>query len=174
MGSLTPCIPKRVVENLKECTVGSPQWVTENKGISEVRRHRKGGDRKRRGECQGHFPDSGPWALPSLSVQFGSVTQLCPTLCDPMDRSTPGLPVHHQLPEFPQTHVHRVGDAIQPSHPLLSPSPAFNLSQHQPLLYFVSNLHENLSVNIPFLNNLFFFLLVLLPVPGFISYHFFT
>ena len=64
---------------------------------------------------------------------FSSVTQSCPTLCDPMDCSTPGLPVHHQLPEFTQTHVHWVGDAIQPSHPLSSPSPAFNLSQHQSL-----------------------------------------
>ena len=60
-----------------------------------------------------------------LLVQFSSVAQSCPypTLCDPMNRSTPGLPVHHQLPEFTQTHVHRVGDAIQPSHPLSSPSP---------------------------------------------------
>ena len=58
----------------------------------------------------------------SLSVQFSSVTQLCPTLCDPMNRSTPGLSVHHQLPEFTQTHIHQVGDAIQPSHPLSSPS----------------------------------------------------
>ena len=57
------------------------------------------------------------------SVQFSSVTQSCPTLCDPMNRSTPGLPVHHQLPEVIQTHIHRVSDAIQPSHPLLSPSP---------------------------------------------------
>ena len=56
-------------------------------------------------------------------VQFSSVTQSCPTLCDPMNHSTPGLPVHHQLPEFTQTHIHRVGDAIQPSHPLSSPSP---------------------------------------------------
>ena len=55
--------------------------------------------------------------------QFSSVTQSCPTLCDPMNHSTPGLPVHHQLPESTQTHVHRVGDAIQPSHPLSSPSP---------------------------------------------------
>ena len=55
--------------------------------------------------------------------QFSSVAQLCPTLCDPMNRSTPGLPVLHQLPEFAQTHVHQVSDAIQPSHPLLSPSP---------------------------------------------------
>ena len=65
-------------------------------------------------------------------VQFSSVTQSCPTLCDPMDCSTPGLPVHHQLPELAQTHVHQVGDAIQPYHPLSSPSPpAFNLSQHR-------------------------------------------
>ena len=66
------------------------------------------------------------------SVQFSSVAQLCPTLCDPMNRSTPGLPVPHQLPEFTETHVHRVSDAIQPFHPLLSPSPpAPNPSQHQ-------------------------------------------
>ena len=68
------------------------------------------------------------------SVQFSSVAQSCPTLCDPMNRSTPGLPVHHQRPEFTQTHVHRVGDAIQASHPLSSPSPpAPNPSQHQRL-----------------------------------------
>ena len=68
------------------------------------------------------------------SVQFSSVTQSCPTLCDPMNCSTPSLPVHHQLLEFTQTHVHPVGDAIQPSHPLLSPSPpAPNPSQHQSL-----------------------------------------
>ena len=66
-------------------------------------------------------------------IQFNSVTQLCPTLCEPMNRSTPGLPVHHQLPEFTQTHAHRVSDAIQPSHPLSSPSPAPNHSQHQSL-----------------------------------------
>ena len=69
------------------------------------------------------------------SDQIRSVPQSCPTLCDPMNHSTPGLPVHHQLPEFTQTHVHRVGDAIQPSHPLSSPSPpAPNPSQHQGLL----------------------------------------
>ena len=68
------------------------------------------------------------------SAQFSSVTQSCPTLCDPMNHSTPSLPVHHQLPEFTQTHVHRVSDAIQPSHPLFSPSPpAPNPSQHQSL-----------------------------------------
>ena len=66
------------------------------------------------------------------SDQIRSVTQSCPTLCDPMNHSTPGLPVHHQLPEFTQTHVHRVRDAIQPSHPLSSPSPpAPNPSQHE-------------------------------------------
>ena len=69
-----------------------------------------------------------------LPVQFSSVAQLCPTLCDPMNRSMPGLPVHHQFPEFTQTHVHRVRDAIQPSHPRSSPSPpAPNPSQHQSL-----------------------------------------
>ena len=68
------------------------------------------------------------------SVQFSSVAQSCPTLCDPMNRSTPGLPVHHQLQESTQTHVHQVGDAIQPSHPLSDPSPpAPNPSQHQGL-----------------------------------------
>ena len=68
------------------------------------------------------------------AVQFSSVAQSCPTLRDPMNRSTPGLPVHHHLPEFTQTHVHRVRDAIQPSHPLSSSSPpALNSSQHQSL-----------------------------------------
>ena len=77
------------------------------------------------------------------SVQLSSVTQLCPTLCNPMDCSTPALPVHHQLPEFTQTHVHWVGDAIQPSHPLSSPSPpALNLSQHQGLFQWFSSLHQ--------------------------------
>ena len=66
-------------------------------------------------------------------VQFSSVTQSCPTLCDPMNRRMPGLPVHHQLLEFTQTHLHRVGDAIQPSHPLSFPSPSPNPSQHQGL-----------------------------------------
>ena len=67
-----------------------------------------------------------------FSDQIRSVVQSCPTLCDPMNRSTPGLPVYHQLPEFTQTHVRRVSDAIQPSHPLSSPSPlAPNPSQHQ-------------------------------------------
>ena len=79
----------------------------------------------------------------NVIILFSSVTQSCPSLCDPMDWSTPGLPVHHQLPEFTQTHVHWVGDAIQPSHPLSPPSPpAFNLSQHQGLFQWVSSLHQ--------------------------------
>ena len=82
------------------------------------------------------------YSLPSF-LHFSSVTQLCPTHCDPIDCSMPGLPVHHQLPEFTQTHVHRVGDAIQPSHPLSSPCPpALNLSQHQGLFKWVSSWHQ--------------------------------
>ena len=76
-------------------------------------------------------------------LQFSSVVQSCPTLWDPKNRSTPGLPVHHQLPEFTQTHVHRVSDAIQPSHTLSSPSPpAPNPSQHQSLFQWVNCSHE--------------------------------
>ena len=92
------------------------------------------------------------WALGSpkqlltwtkINLQFSSVTQSCPTLEDPMNCSTSGLPVHHQLQEFTQTHVHRVGDTIQPSHPLSSPSPpAPNPSQHQSLFQSVNSLHE--------------------------------
>ena len=77
------------------------------------------------------------------SVQFSSVAQSCPTLCNPMDCSMPGLPVLHQLPEFTQTHVHCVSDAIQQSHSLSSPSPpALNLSQHQGLFKGVSSSHQ--------------------------------
>ena len=109
---------------------------------------------------QGIFPTKGlnsrllwlqHWQVGSLplshqgspSVRFSSVTQSCLTLCDPMNHSTPGLPVHHQLPEFTQTHVHQIGNAIQPSHPLSSSSPpAFNLSQHHGLSQWVSSLHQ--------------------------------
>ena len=81
-------------------------------------------------------------------VQFSSIAQLCPTFCNPMDCSTPGLPVHHQFPEFIQTHVHWVSDVIQLSHPLLSTSPyAFNLSQHQGLFHeWVSPSHQGAKV----------------------------
>ena len=79
-------------------------------------------------------------------MEFSSVAQSRPALCDSMDCSTPGLPVHHQLPEFTQTHVHWVSDAIQPSHSLLSPSPpAFNLSQHQGVFQAISSSHQVLS-----------------------------
>ena len=86
--------------------------------------------------------------LSSLVITFlprseSEVAQSCPTLCDPMNSSMPGLPVHHHLPEFTQTHVHRVGDAIQPSHPLSFPSPpAPNPSQHQSLFQSVNSSHE--------------------------------
>ena len=81
--------------------------------------------------------------LTESSVKFSSVAQSCPTLCNPMNCTMTGLPVHHQLPELTQTHVHLVGDAIQPSHPLSSPSPpAFNLSQHQGLFQWVSSSYQ--------------------------------
>ena len=79
---------------------------------------------------------------PFSSVQFISVTQSCLTLCDPMDCSMPGLHVHRQLQEFTQTHVHWVSEASQPSHPLSSTSPAFNISQHQGLFQWVSSSHQ--------------------------------
>ena len=79
----------------------------------------------------------------NADIQFRSVAQSCPTLCDPMNRSTPGLPVHHPLPEFTETHVHQVSDAIQPSHPLSSPSPPGpNPSQHHSLFQWVNSSHE--------------------------------
>ena len=80
---------------------------------------------------------------PLLAPQFSSVAQSCPTPCDPMDCSTPGFPVHHEIPKLAQTHIYRVSDAIQQSSPLLFPSPpAFNLSQHQGLFQGVSSLHQ--------------------------------
>ena len=85
----------------------------------------------------------------SFQVQFSSVTQLCLPLCNPMDCNTPGLPVHHQLQEFTQTHLHWAGDAIQPSHPLSCPSPpAFNLSQHQGLFKWVSSSHQVANIGV--------------------------
>ena len=97
---------------------------------------------------KGSFSQSTEWLILNFcSVQFSSVAQLCLTLCNPMDHSTPGLLVHHQIPEFTQIHVHQVSDAIQPSHPLLSSSPpAFNLSQHQGLFQWVSSLHQVANV----------------------------
>ena len=82
------------------------------------------------------------WNTTTHLFSFSLVAQPCPTPCNPMDCSTPGLPVHHQLLESTQTHAHWVGDAIQPSHPLSSPSPASNLSQEQGLFQWVSSLHH--------------------------------
>ena len=96
--------------------------------------------------CSAAVPISVVWYLIILTqwalVQFSSVAQSCLTLCDPMNCSMPGFPVYHQLPELAQTHVHRVSDAIRPSHPLSSPSPpSLNLSQHQGLFQWVSSSH---------------------------------
>ena len=88
------------------------------------------------------FPDIQDEFTKGRGVQFNSVAQSCPTICDPMNCSTPGLPVHHQFPEFTQTHVHRVGDAIQPSHTLSSSSPVPSSSQHQSLFQWVNSSHE--------------------------------
>ena len=95
--------------------------------------------------CMSWYTDLGIQRRPfhTHTVQFSSVAQSCLTLCDPMNCSMPGLPVHHQLPEFPRTHVHWVSDAIQPSHPLSSPSPlAPNPSQHQSLFQWVNSSHQ--------------------------------
>ena len=108
----------------------------QSKHIRKNKQYLLGGQREAIGEKRGGKDKRQDEKLrgPFSSVQFSSVTQSCPTLCNPMNRSMPGLPVHHQLPEFTQTHVHRVGDAIHPSHPLLSPfPPAPNPSQHQSL-----------------------------------------
>ena len=112
-------------------------WQIDEKTMETVTDFILGGSKiTEDGDCSHEFKRHlflGRKAMTNL-VQFSSVTQLCPTLCDPMNHSMPGLPVHYQLPESTQTHVHCVGDAIQPSHPLSSPSPpALNLSQHQGL-----------------------------------------
>ena len=107
-----------------------------------------------RQESWSGLPCPPPGDLPDpeiSSVQFSSVAQACPTLCDPLNWITPGFPVHHQLLELAQTHVHWVRDAIQPSHPLSSPSPpAFNISQHQgksgETFKWISSLHQVVKV----------------------------
>ena len=100
------------------------------------------------------------------SVQFSSVAQSCPTLCNPMNRSTPGLPVHHQLPEFTQTPVHRVGDAIQPSHPLSSPSP---LTPNPPRIRVFSN-ESTLRMRWPKCWSFSFSIIPSKEIPGLISF----
>ena len=120
------------------------QWVGEGKAVSSELRVVSGHK-----DFFLHIPGTCLWKSVKILVmyinwfQFSSVTHSCLTLCDPMDCSMPGLPVHHQLPEFTQSHVHWVSDAIQPSLPLSSPSPpAFNLSQHQSLFQWVSSSHQ--------------------------------
>ena len=114
--------------------VGFCQWQSLTAGRTE------------REEEEGFVFCSELWQLSAGSQgsdQIRSVAQSCPTLCNPMNCSTPGLPVHHQFPEFTETHVHRVSDAIQPSHPLSSPSPlAPNPSQHQSLFQWVNSSYE--------------------------------
>ena len=137
----------------------SPLWVLGLAGADMLRVPAKQGTQKTVNRCKAwalsRTSDSYIWCVSDitvwpthlhwymLSVQFSSVTQFCPILCDPMNHSTPGLPVHHQLLEFTQTHVHRVRDAIQPSHPLSSPfPPAPNPSQYQGLFQCVNFSHE--------------------------------
>ena len=118
---LSPTGPQRPSASSPACS--SPLYFGSFTGAHDIRARILGKDDESRRK-----------ASQRLILQFSSVTQSCLTLCDPMNRSTPGLPVHHQLPEFTQTHVHQVSDAIQPSHPLSSPSPpAPNPSQHQGL-----------------------------------------
>ena len=119
---------------------GLPRWHSDKEPTCQRRRRRKLGFDL----WAGKVPWRRKWQ-PS-SIQFSSVTQSCPTLCDPMNCSTPGFPVLCYLLEFAQTYVHWVSDAIQPSHPLSSPSPAFNLSQHQRLFQWVSSSHQVANV----------------------------
>ena len=117
---------------LRVCFWGNSNWVTIDIGVAFMLHLVHGFHWERLNISR---RETFHWPLnPHCALQFSSATQSCPTLCDPMNCSTPGLPVHHQLPLFTQTHVHRVSDAIQPSHPLSSPSPpAPNPSQHQSL-----------------------------------------
>ena len=110
------------------------QWIT----LSQEDRIYSRGSKRRTLALEGHLCPLG-----LKTIQFSSVAQSCLILCDPMNHSTPGLPIHHQLSEFTQIHVRRVGDAIHPSHPLLSPSPPVpNPSHHQSLFQWVNSLHE--------------------------------
>ena len=118
-------------------------WKLKGKKEREKEREGREGGRERTNEELPQVTTIFHWCYLLNPLQFSSVTQSCPTLCDPMNCSTPGLPVRHQLLEFTQIHVQWVGDAIQPSHPLLSPSPpAPNPLKHQCLFQWVNSLHE--------------------------------
>ena len=138
-------------------TTGLPWWLSGKESTCQCRRHgldpwvRKTPWRRKwqpvlvflpgKSHGQENLADYSPWGRER--VLHSSVAQSCLTLCDPTDCSIPGFPVHHQLPELAQTHVHRVNDAIQPSHPLSSPShPTFNLSHHQDFFQWVSSSHQ--------------------------------
>ena len=128
--------------NIREYSMKFRQYLNININIQRLTKSWFFQETVKTNFCQGK-PKQTNKTKTTESVQFSSVAQSCPTLCDPMNRSTPGLPVHHQLPEFTQTHIHRVSDAIQPSHPLSSPSPpAPNPSQHQSLFQWVNSSHE--------------------------------
>ena len=132
------------VESRVAVLVWTKCWGSTEQPYEEQKWSKDGNLRTGFGRESHSFPRSDDcFFWPLSSVQFSSVAQSCPTLCDPMNYSTPGLPVPHQLPEFTEAHVHRVSDAIQPSHPLSSPSPpAPNPSQHQSLFQWVNSSHE--------------------------------
>ena len=139
-----------IVKNLLTTTVSPNRWMVKLwyshtvEYYSSIKRNASNNlDGFQRWYAEWETPVSRGQITYYLSVQFSSVTQSCPTLGDPMNCSMAGLPVHHQLPEFTQTHVHWLSDAIQPSHPLSSPfPPTFNLSQHQGLFKWVSSSHQ--------------------------------
>ena len=137
VGSLGPCAQESQRGVQVESGSRSHTLLHTTAGEGDIRagkkkRSREKEERKIEKKGKGEKERGRGEIIKETSDQIRSVAQPCPTLCDPMNHSTPGLPVHHQLPEFTQTHVHRVGDAIQPSHPLSSPSPpAPNPSQHQ-------------------------------------------
>ena len=136
-GSWVPC-PEAPGASLAKCQVGTKQGDELHKTWGATFLAQTPFPLRRAGALNTELPQDR-----RTSVQFSSVTQSCLTLCDSLNCSMPGLPVHHQLLEFTQTQVHRVGDAIQPSHPLSSPSPpAPNPSQHQSLFQWVNSSHE--------------------------------
>ena len=134
------------IQKIKIMSSGSiTSWQIDGETVETVRNFILGGSKiPADGDCSHEIKKTlTPWKKSYDQPQFSSVPQSCLTLCNPMKCSMPGLPVHHLLPEFTQNHAHRVSDAIQPSHPLSSPSPpAPNTSQHQSLFQWVNSSHE--------------------------------